>query len=366
MKHAILCVDDEIDNVEALERLFRKKYRVLKATSGSQALDILADEDVALIISDQRMPRMTGVDFLERSIELRPDAVRILLTGYTDIESVVAAINSGQIYRYVTKPWDSRELSAAVDRAVERFELTQELKEKNKALESALAELQTLDTAKNHFMILINHELKTPLTSLLSFLELLKETSLDDEQTKFVDRVETSALRLKEIIMDVLELVSAETGQTSVRREKISSKEICKKAADSLKKLAEEKKQKIVLPSSGPQVHADSKIISNVLQRILHNAIKFGEKGTEIEISCEKSADDRVYINIRNEGKPISKAAIDRIMKPFTLDEDIMNHSKGLGLGLSLCQALLRRHSTKLEIKSEQGHTLVGFGLDPA
>ncbi|MEQ1877408.1 MAG: hybrid sensor histidine kinase/response regulator [Bdellovibrionia bacterium] len=365
MKHSILCVDDEVDNVEALERLFRRKYKVLKATSGSQALDILADEKVALIISDQRMPRMSGVEFFERSIELQPEAVRILLTGYTDIESVVAAINSGQIYRYVTKPWDSRELASAVDRAVERFELTQELKEKNKALELALAELQTLDTAKNHFMILINHELKTPLTSLLSFLELLKETPLDEEQKKFADRIETSAGRLHEIITDVLELVSAETGQTNLRREKISSKEICKKAAEPLKKFAEEKKQKLVLPSSGPQVHVDAKIIGNVLTRILHNAIKFGDKGSEIEISCEKSADDKVYINVRNEGKPISKGAIDRILKPFTLDENIMNHSKGLGLGLSLCQALLKRHSSSLEIRSDAGHTLVGFGLDP-
>jgi two-component system, sensor histidine kinase and response regulator len=366
MKHTILCVDDEIDNVEALERLFRKKYRVLKATSGAEALNLLADEDVALIISDQRMPRMSGTEFLERSIDLRPDAVRILLTGYTDIESVIAAINSGQIYRYVTKPWDSRELTSAVDRAVERFELAQELKQKNKELESALSELQTLDTAKNHFMILINHELKTPLTALLSFLELLKETELDEEQKKFVERIETSGGRLREIILDVIDLLAAETGQTPLRREKISGKEICKKVLEPLKKLAEEKKQTLVLPTTGPQVHADAKIIGNVLQRITHNAIKFGEKGTEIEVVCEKGGDDKIYFNVKNEGKPISKSAIDRILKPFTLDENIMNHSKGLGLGLSLCQALLKRHSSRLEIKSESGRTIVGFGIDPS
>ena len=108
MKHTILCVDDETDNVDALERLFRRKYNVLKATSGAAALKIMEDEKVSLIVTDQRMPGMTGVEFLAKSMKLQADPVRILLTGYTDIESVISAINSGQIYRYVTKPWDPR------------------------------------------------------------------------------------------------------------------------------------------------------------------------------------------------------------------------------------------------------------------
>src|SRR5690606_10482956 len=107
MKHNILIVDDEADNVDALERLFRKKYQVLKATSAIEALTQLKSHEVAVIISDQRMPKMTGVQFLSESIKLQPDAIRMLLTGYTDIESAIEAINSGGVYRYITKPWDS-------------------------------------------------------------------------------------------------------------------------------------------------------------------------------------------------------------------------------------------------------------------
>ncbi|MCM2281913.1 MAG: response regulator, partial [Bdellovibrionaceae bacterium] len=177
MKHTILCVDDESDNVDALERLFRRQYRVLKATSGREALDLLARNQVTVIISDQRMPNMSGVEFLAESIQSHPMAIRILLTGYTDIESVIAAINSGQVYRYVTKPWDPVDLSNAVEKAVERYEIGEELREKNAALQNALEELQTLDEAKSNFMILINHELKTPLTAILSFGDLLAETS---------------------------------------------------------------------------------------------------------------------------------------------------------------------------------------------
>src|SRR5699024_806867 len=106
MEHTILVVDDEADNVDALERLFRRKYNVLKATSGRQALELLADQKVSLIVTDQRMPNMTGVEFLAESMKSHPETIRILLTGYTDIESVISAVNSGQIYRYLTKPWD--------------------------------------------------------------------------------------------------------------------------------------------------------------------------------------------------------------------------------------------------------------------
>lgn len=89
MKHLILCVDDESDNVDALERLFRKRYEVLKATSGAEALQLLKTQSPSLIISDQRMPGMTGVEFLARSMKTHPETMRILLTGYTDIESVI-------------------------------------------------------------------------------------------------------------------------------------------------------------------------------------------------------------------------------------------------------------------------------------
>jgi two-component system sensor histidine kinase/response regulator len=229
MKHTILCVDDERDNVEALERIFRRKYNVLKATSGKEALEILDSNTVSLIISDQRMPHMTGVEFLSQSLRTHPEAVRILLTGYTDVESVIAAINSGQIYRYVTKPWDPRELEVAVDRAIERFEMAQELKQKNKELEKALNELKSLDEAKSHFMILINHELKTPLTTLISYLDLLKETKLSEEQQLFLKRVVGSTDRLKEIVFDVLEFVAAETGQTKLSINTPTAKWCCKK-----------------------------------------------------------------------------------------------------------------------------------------
>lgn len=363
MKHSILCVDDEIDNVEALERLFRRKYNVFKATSAEEGLEILKQEPVSLIISDQRMPHMTGVEFLEKSIKIQPDPARILLTGYTDIDSVIAAINSGQIYRYVTKPWDSNDLQNAVDRAIERYQLNRELKSTNAALKNALDELKSLDEAKNHFMILINHELKTPLTVLLSFLQLLEQTDLDSDQRKYVERIQTSSDRLQNLINDVLQLVSAETGVLKIDFKKISPEKIMSQLPERLSHQAHGKRQEIHYKFEKTNFRADIKIISEVLSRLIDNAIKFADPDTEINVSVESLGDDKVKFTVENSGKAISQSMIQKILKPFTLDENIMNHSKGTGLGLSLCQALLKTHKSGLKIESLEKKVKVSFEI---
>ncbi len=122
MQYKILFVDDETANLRLLERLFRSSYSVLTASSGDEAVDLLETHDVALIISDQRMPGMTGIEFLKRASELRPQTVRIMLTGYTDAESLVEAINSGVVYKYVTKPWINEDLHSTVKRALQHYE----------------------------------------------------------------------------------------------------------------------------------------------------------------------------------------------------------------------------------------------------
>jgi response regulator RpfG family c-di-GMP phosphodiesterase len=121
MNHKILIVDDETANLRLLERLFRREYQVLTATSGGEALELLKMHDIALIISDQRMPGMTGIEFLKQAAAMRPHTVRIILTGYTDVNALVEAINSGVVYKYVTKPWVNEDLQQTVVRAIEHY-----------------------------------------------------------------------------------------------------------------------------------------------------------------------------------------------------------------------------------------------------
>jgi len=149
MTYKILIVDDEPANLRSLARLFREQYQVLTAESGAEALKLLEQHDVALLITDQRMPVMTGIELLKKTASLRPRMVRMILTGYTDIEALVEAINCGQVYRYVTKPWNNDELRLTVKRAMEHFETNKKsctLEHMNQRLISRIEEIQQLAT----------------------------------------------------------------------------------------------------------------------------------------------------------------------------------------------------------------------------
>ena len=147
MKYKILIVDDEPSNLRTLERLFRNEYEVLAAASAVEALSLLQQHDVALLISDQRMPEMSGIELMARTVKLRPHMVRILLTGYTDISSLIEAINSGHVYKYVTKPWANDDLLVTVARALEHYETIRSrhnLLMTNERLRTRLAEIAEL------------------------------------------------------------------------------------------------------------------------------------------------------------------------------------------------------------------------------
>jgi serine phosphatase RsbU (regulator of sigma subunit) len=123
----ILVVDDEIANLQKLYRTFVNRYRVLSANSGRDALDLVQqNNDIAVIIADQRMPDMTGVDFLQRTLDILPYAVRIILTGFTDVDVLLEAINSCKVYRYMVKPWDPPDLLMTVERGLEAHRLAKE------------------------------------------------------------------------------------------------------------------------------------------------------------------------------------------------------------------------------------------------
>ncbi len=135
----LLVVDDELDNLDLLHRTFRRNYRVYQASSGQEALECLAIHgEMAIIISDQRMPKMNGTEFLSLTVKDYPDTMRIVLTGYTDVEDLVDAINSGQVHRYITKPWKPKELRQVIDEAADTYRV---VKQRTNALTASLKQV---------------------------------------------------------------------------------------------------------------------------------------------------------------------------------------------------------------------------------
>jgi response regulator RpfG family c-di-GMP phosphodiesterase len=140
----ILYVDDELNNLVSFKALFRIKYNIYTAISGEEAIKILRSKEMNLIITDQRMPQMTGVEFLETILDEFPDPMRILLTGYTDMSAVIDAINKGKIFHYLTKPWNEEELEMTIDRAFEVYKQKIEEKEMNYKLSLSNEQLEFL------------------------------------------------------------------------------------------------------------------------------------------------------------------------------------------------------------------------------
>jgi sigma-B regulation protein RsbU (phosphoserine phosphatase) len=145
--HPILYIDDEKDNLTVFHSAFRRNFEVHLAVSGAEGLKIMSNEDIHLVITDQRMPEMTGVEFLEKIIPDYPDCIRMVLTGFSDVEAIIQAINTGRVYRYITKPWNREELKITIDRALEAYNLRQQnkdlvasLKEANETLEQKVIE----------------------------------------------------------------------------------------------------------------------------------------------------------------------------------------------------------------------------------
>ena len=125
-RHSILIVDDEKGIRNAIRRQLENNYELILAGSGIEALKMLSKRRVSIILADQRMPEMTGVEFLEKTLSILPDAVRILITAYADLNATIDAVNKGQIFYYISKPWEPEELDLIIRRAAEQYELKQE------------------------------------------------------------------------------------------------------------------------------------------------------------------------------------------------------------------------------------------------
>ena len=163
-KHTVLIVDDEQNILKSLSRLFEdEEYNVLTALSGSEGLEEIKSNNISLIISDSRMPQMSGIDFLEKASKISPDTVRVMMTGFTDIDGVIDAINKGQVYRYIEKPWKDEEIKILVTDGIKHYELLEqnkyltqltmkqntELKDLNKNLEKKVEERARIIIEKN-------------------------------------------------------------------------------------------------------------------------------------------------------------------------------------------------------------------------
>lgn len=145
-KHTVLCVDDEKNILSAMKRLLRKEdFQLLTCTSGEEAIAVMEENDINVVISDQRMPKMNGTEFLKLVKENYPDAIRIILTGYTDVDSITESINQGHIYKFFLKPWNDQNLKLEIRQALEQYDLIKANKKLHEKIVKQNEDLRTMN-----------------------------------------------------------------------------------------------------------------------------------------------------------------------------------------------------------------------------
>lgn len=343
MLPTVICIDDEAHNNEAISRLLRKNYHVITTESPQEGLQLIETHKPAIIISDQRMPQITGVELLKKSIELSPQSIRLLLTGYTDLESVISAINDGQIYRYLTKPWEPHDLSITIDKSYETYQLRQKLLEQNEILKN-------LDKLKTDFMILVTHELRTPLTGIVSFLDLLKEELRNKDHKTYLDHIDKNTRRLQRMVEDIL-LITQLKAQT---RKEAAVDVTLKESLETAWNLIADKNKKLNLRINAKEntIVVDSFLWSKLLTKIFANCFQHAVSESSVDVSFANQQNGYLFEVTNSMSQPLSVEP-QSLLSAFTKNEKIMNHTQGAGLGLSIVSALTQALGGQLQISAK-------------
>ncbi|MGM0558824.1 MAG: ATP-binding protein [Myxococcota bacterium] len=383
-QRCFLVVDDEPDILDAIERLFRKEYRVITARTADEALDLVEDEPVQVVMTDQRMPEMSGIEFLAKLRETRPDIVRVLFTGYSNIDHVIDAINEGHVYRYISKPWKPAELKLFVSQAFEHYESKKEredllfrlreanerLEEQNSMLSDANEELKMLDRVKNVFMEVVSHELNTPIAIILGYTFLLRKELTDDlteVAMKALGGIDSSAMRLKKISNRIFKMLSEDGPASTLDLEWMRFEPFIEDVHDQVTPFLQKREQTLDVQISDEtnEVYADREKLRDVLLNLVMNAIKFSRDGQEISVRVSNPADRPGFVRfeVEDRGVGIPEEDVAQIFEAFFSTFQSRNHSsgdfefckRGIGLGLSVAKRFTEMHGGTIKVISEEG-----------
>lgn len=385
-KHCLLVVDDEEDLVHSVKDLLRYDYKVLGATRAAEALRIIEQQPVHIVMTDQCMPEMTGVEFLARLRERYPETVRLLFTAYADIKAVINAINQGNVYRYITKPWEPQDLQTVLRQATEYYDLQserkrllKELQEKNEQLEAANQELQQANEMKSAFIKVASHELRTPLTIVMGLSELAHLTlDVPPPLNEWIERIYKSSQRLNDRINQMIKLLMAGRYEKPLARDHVDAAGLLRAAAGDVQTFIDQRKQhlEVTLPDNLGNIFVEEDKIHDSVLQLLINAVKFTPDGGTIRLAAQRRDDGSLAIQVSDTGLGIDKECLAHVFDPFFTRFDVSRHSsanacefdrRGLGLGLSVVKAFVEMHGGRVKAESHlnEGSTFSIF-LPPA
>ncbi|MDZ7292784.1 MAG: response regulator [candidate division KSB1 bacterium] len=365
----ILVVDDEpvVRHVCQLS-LEQNNYVVVTAENGMKALEKLRSApEIAIVLSDLKMPGMTGMDLLQAIKRDFPHIEVIIMTGYATIENAIMAMRLGA-YDFLLKPLKPEQIQMVINKCCEKIALSQE----NLALKKANEKLRELQAAKDKFMAITSHELRTPVSHLKGYLSLLNEEYYPilsvAEKNECMRVINTAVLDLEQIVNDMVDLAGLEQGTLMIKREDTNINELLEQILQEFRLAAKERRQTLIW-HPGPQsltLYIDRMKVKSMVAELVQNAIKFTPDGGTIDLSLHQE-NDFCVITVRDSGVGIAQDDLGKIFEKFYEVQSSDHHSSsktgflggGLGLGLSLARAIAEAHDGGIKVSSQlnQGST---------
>jgi signal transduction histidine kinase len=343
----VLYIDDEDNNLISFKASLRKDFKVVTAVNAEEGLKIVETEEIHVVIADQRMPGMTGVEFFEQLMFVNPDPIRILLTGYSDIASVIDAINKGEVYRFIDKPWNLVEIKNAIKNAADIYFTKKELKDKNERLKKVHSEM-------SQFVYSLSHELRGPLMSISGVSKLAKMETKDPEILEYFDMIDSATLRLDDFIYKMLDFYRSTKIENKVTE--INFKEIVESQLDAYREKWELENIKIKVDIEQKGVfYSDDAKIRVILNNLFSNAYKFQKEFNEgkfINLSVVVK-NKKATITIEDNG-----IGIDEKYHPviFNLFQRATQKNVGSGLGLYMVKESVAQMGGEIQLNSVIDH----------
>ncbi len=347
-KANILYVDDTEANLLLFEASFEKEYNIFLANSGNKGLNILRENDIAVLISDQRMPGMSGTDLLEIAANEFPHVMRFMLTAYTDYETVVESINKGQIYGFFNKPFKTREVSLALNKALEVYNLRQRNQQVLEELEKANRELLEMDQSRTLFLSSITEEIRTPIGKIMSAVHMLKDKVDASELSELLGYLDTSVSRLESFSEATKLLARLKNPQSSIKRELVSLKEVIEISTIDTRNLLDENNLHVELHENGKglTVEGEEELLLICAEILLKNAIVHTNSGDRIIIGINSNS-----IDITDGGANYHPTLINQLNALFSRENpDTIDG----GIELALASQIMRSHEGKISIKQTE------------
>ncbi|MBD1208012.1 MAG: hybrid sensor histidine kinase/response regulator [Ignavibacteria bacterium] len=370
-RRTLLIVDDETMLLEMLARLFNEHYRVYTAESGDAALALLQQGIMPeVIIADQRMPGMQGPEFLAQSRGFVPQAVRIILTGYTDVQDIIASINLGHVYRFITKPWNPEELLETVRISFEHHDIST----RNKELADALAQLEELNRDKTELMGIVAHDLKNPMGAIQTISDMMIHQGSEfskEEHDDFLQLINDAATRALDLIQTLLSLEAMEQGSVTIECEALEIASIIEALVHHYKPIAEQKSIRLHLEQPASlNAFVESQTLHQILDNLLSNAIKYSplNKNVWIKVSTRLEPKylpepdqivlmpDSAYIIVEDEGPGFTENDKSSLFGKFArLSAQPTGGESSTGLGLSIVKRYVEAMRGSIWLISEVG-----------